>query len=85
MKKIKYSEPNCISELTDTKYKNHVMYSQETVDRLIAENIKIKEKYDAKENYEVALQEIYQLCQNTFYVDDKDAIVNIMHIIEGVL
>lgn len=78
MKKIKATEPNCLTELTTLKHKS-VIYHQDTIDRLVKENVKIKE------TYEVALQEIYQICENTFYLDDREAITNIMQIIEGVL
>ena len=85
MSRTKKNEPNCITELTDLKQKA-VMYHQDTIDRLVEENIKLKESYEAKlEKYEVALQEIYQLCADTLYIDDREAISNIMHIIEGVL
>ena len=99
MKKIKATEPNCLTELSDLKQKV-VMYHQDTIDRLVQENIRLKERYEAKikklnsltgifsarlcEKYEIALQEIYQLCTDTLYIDDREAITNIMHIIEEV-
>lgn len=62
--------------------KPKVIYHQDTIDRLTEENCKIKAK---SERFEITLHEIYQLCENTFYIDDRNAIANIMHIIEETL
>ena len=65
MKKIKATEPNCLTELTDLKQKA-VIYHQDTIDRLIEENIKIKEKY------EKSLKEIKEIA--SFHTTDADSL-----------